>query len=90
MKGIFIVLEGPDGSGKSTVIKHIRKYLEDRGIDVVETREPGGTAIGESIRRILLDNRNKTMLPETEALLLAAARGSMLRKRYCLPLSQAK
>lgn len=90
MKGIFIVLEGPDGSGKSTVIKHIRKYLEDRGIDVVETREPGGTAIGESIRRILLDNRNKTMLPETEALLLAAARGQHVKEKILPAIESGK
>lgn len=90
MKGIFIALEGPDGSGKSTVIKSIRKYLEDRGIDVVETREPGGTPIGESIRRILLDNRNKAMLPETEALLLAAARGQHVKEKILPAIKSGK
>lgn len=90
MRGIFIVLEGPDGSGKSTVIKNIRKYLESRGIDVIETREPGGTDIGESIRKIILDNRNKAMLPETEALLLAAARGQHVKEKILPAIESGK
>lgn len=81
MKGIFIALEGPDGSGKSTIIKHITKYLEEKNIDVLVTREPGGTKIGESIRKILLDSKNKNMTPETEALLLAAARGQHMYQK---------
>ncbi len=81
MKGIFIALEGPDGSGKSTMIKGLREYFKNRGMDIVETREPGGTPIGEAIRRILLDNRNRNMLPETEALLYAAARGQHVKEK---------
>jgi dTMP kinase len=74
MKGKLIVIEGPDGSGKSTQIDIMRKYLEDKGFDVVETREPGGTKIGEKIRDIILDTENTEMDPVCEALLYAASR----------------
>lgn len=74
MKGLFITLEGPDGSGKSTIIKLIGDYLSDKGIDFIMTREPGGTSIGEDIRHIVLDNENTQMGRETEALLYAASR----------------
>lgn len=74
MKGKFIVFEGSDGSGKTTVLDNVRKYLDDRAIDYVLTREPGGTEISEYIRRILLDKANGEMTPMTEALLYAAAR----------------
>ena len=50
MEGIFITMEGPDGSGKTTQIDLLKKYLESRGYDIVIAREPGGTAIGEVIR----------------------------------------
>lgn len=75
MAGQFITLEGPDGSGKSTIIKLLGEYLEEKGIDFIMTREPGGTPIGEEIRDIILDNKNTNMGPETEALLYAASRG---------------
>lgn len=74
MKGLFIVIEGPDGSGKSTAAEGIRHHFEYKGVDVVHTREPGGTAISEAIRRILLDPENKAMHPRCEALLYAASR----------------
>jgi len=74
LKGLFITLEGPDGSGKSTIIKLIGDYLSDKGIDFIMTREPGGTSIGEDIRHIVLDNENTQMGRETEALLYAASR----------------
>lgn len=73
-KGIFIALEGPDGSGKSTAAKLIKEKLEKLGERVVITREPGGTAISEKIRELLLDKNNKEMSDRTEALLYAAAR----------------
>ncbi len=50
MKGIFITLEGPDGSGKSTIMKRIIHYFKDKNIEFIVTREPGGTEIGEQIR----------------------------------------
>ena len=73
-KGIFISIEGPDGSGKSTQIENIKDFLLEAGIDFVFTREPGGTAIGERIREIILDRKCKEMDSMTEALLYAAAR----------------
>lgn len=73
-KGLFITLEGPDGSGKSTVAKLLHEYIDGLGILNAFTREPGGTAIGEDIREILLDNDNYEMTSRTEALLYAAAR----------------
>ncbi len=73
-KGIFISMEGPDGSGKSTQIKYIKKYFEEKGREVVLTREPGGTDIGEKIRQIILDRENAEMTGQTEVLLYAASR----------------
>lgn len=71
MRGKFITLEGMDGAGKSTHIPTIVDALEARGIQVVSTREPGGTILGEHLRDILL---HQAMEPETEALLMFAAR----------------
>ena len=73
-KGLFITLEGPDGSGKSTIAKLLKKHIEDLGYKCVLTREPGGTDISEKIRNLLLDNDNVEMTDKTEALLYAAAR----------------
>lgn len=70
----FIVLEGPDGSGKSTQMRLLRETLAARSLDIVWTREPGGTPIGEQIRGVLHDLGNVSMLPITEALLYSAAR----------------
>jgi dTMP kinase len=71
MGGKFITLEGMDGAGKSTHIPHILDHFRARGHEVVSTREPGGTALGERLREILL---HENMHPETEALLMFAAR----------------
>ncbi len=73
-RGIFISIEGPDGSGKSTQINNIKKFFEDKDLEIVFTREPGGTAIGDRIREILLDNNCKEMDYMTEAMLYAASR----------------
>lgn len=70
----FITFEGPEGGGKSTQLRRLRDELTARGYAVVTTREPGGTAIGEGIRQILLSSQHCDMLPETEALLNSAAR----------------
>lgn len=73
-KGFFVSLEGPDGSGKSTQTKYLKEYFESRNIDAIFTREPGGTAIGEKLRTIILDKENAEMSDMTEALLYAASR----------------
>lgn len=73
-QGLFISIEGPDGSGKSTQIENIRKFFADKNIDILYTREPGGTEIGEQIRKILLDKGSVNMNYMTEALLYAASR----------------
>lgn len=71
---LFITFEGPDGSGKSTLIAKVSKYLSEKNMDFIETREPGGTYISENIRDLLLDKENKAMSYRAEALLYAASR----------------
>jgi len=71
---LFVTFEGPEGGGKSTQIRRIARQLDDRGYSTVVTREPGGTALGEAVREILLGFSHAAMLPETEALLNSAAR----------------
>ncbi|MBC8587274.1 dTMP kinase [Paratissierella segnis] len=90
MRGKFITLEGPDGSGKSTILNLIGDYLERKGIDFIISREPGGTVIGEKIRDIVLDNKNTNMGPETEALLYAAARGQHVYEKIMPALESGK
>jgi dTMP kinase len=90
LKGIFITLEGPDGSGKSTIMKMIRDYFHEKNIDIISTREPGGTEIGEEIRHIILDNKHKCMSAETEALLYAASRGQHVHEKIFPALKAGK
>lgn len=79
MKGIFISMEGPDGSGKTTQITLLRNHLEQRGYDeVVITREPGGTVISEAVRGIILNREYAEMDDRTEAMLYAAARAQLV------------
>ncbi|MDQ7849655.1 MAG: dTMP kinase [Armatimonadota bacterium] len=80
MRGFFITLEGPDGAGKSTQGRLLEAYLRGAGVDVLSTREPGGTPIGERIRQILLDTNHAEMAAETEMLLFAAARAQLVRQ----------
>ena len=77
-QGLFITMEGPDGSGKSTQIDAIRRFFEDKGEKVIITREPGGTQISEKIRALLLDRENSEMDPMAEALLYAASRAQLV------------
>jgi dTMP kinase len=79
-KGLLIVLEGPDGSGKSTQIELLEKYFKGQGKEVICTREPGGTDISEEIRGIILDNKNVNMSSMCEALLYAAARAQLVEE----------
>lgn len=81
MRGKFITFEGCDGCGKSTQLKMLSKYLEERGIPHIFTREPGGGKISEAIRNILLNGKNSEMTDECEALLYAAARMQHLADR---------
>jgi dTMP kinase len=73
--GRFITLEGIEGAGKSTVAKFVREWLEERGIKVVLTREPGGTPLAERVRQLVLDRQGEPITPTTETLLMFAARG---------------
>lgn len=77
MRGKFITLEGTDGAGKSTHIPFIVSLLQSRGLEVVSTREPGGTPLGEKLRELLLHH---DMHPETETLLMFAARHEHITK----------
>jgi dTMP kinase len=72
--GHFIVFEGPEGAGKSTQIRRLAALLEAQGREVVVTREPGGTPVGDAIRGVLLGAGDYAMLPQTEAFLLSASR----------------
>lgn len=75
MAGAFIAFEGGEGGGKSTQVGLLVEELQRRGLDVVRTREPGGTPAAEAIRAVLLDPANEGLDPRSEALLFAAARG---------------
>ena len=77
-RGIFITMEGPDGSGKSTQIELLRGYLEEKGYDVIITREPGGTVISEAIREIILNKDFTEMSSMTELMLYASARAQLV------------
>lgn len=79
-RGLFIVLEGTDGCGKSTQIRNVKTYLRDKGIHTLLVREPGGTDIGEKIRKILLDNENSEMRASTEMYLYAASRAQLVQE----------
>lgn len=81
MEGRFIVLEGSDGSGKSTMAQEIGKYFSAKGHDIEFTREPGGTLIGEKIRELILDNSHTEMDYRTEALLYASARAQLISEK---------
>lgn len=78
MKGRFITFEGSEGCGKSTQSKLLCRYLKGKGFDVVFLREPGGTAVSEKIRSILLDFRNESMVGNCEMLLYMAARAQVV------------
>lgn len=75
---LFITFEGPDGSGKTTQVRMVAEYLKSRGMDVLLTREPGGTAISEQIRNVILSTHNLSIQHETEALLFSAARAQIV------------
>lgn len=72
--GLFVVFEGVEGAGKGTQIRLAKEWLEGQGVDVLVSREPGGTAVGEELRRMLLDHQTGHLEPKTEALMFAASR----------------
>ena len=80
MKGLFIVMEGPDGSGKTTQINLLKEYLEEAGYECLITREPGGTVIGEEVRQLILNPEHKEMSPVTEMLLYVASRAQLVHE----------
>ncbi|MDP4169726.1 MAG: dTMP kinase [Bacillota bacterium] len=88
--GIFITIEGPEGAGKSTIIKMLADQLSEEGISVMLTREPGGIEIAEQIRTIILNPVNTAMDARTEALLYAAARRQHLVEKVKPALEEGK
>ena len=87
---LFITLEGPEGSGKTSAIKIVKERLESLGFQIEMTREPGGTPISEQIREVILDKRNTLMDPRTEALLYAASRRQHLVEKIWPSLKEGK
>jgi dTMP kinase len=77
---MFITLEGPEGSGKTTQLPKLADYLRKSGFDVLTTREPGGTSISEQIRTVLHNLENKEMNPRTEILLFQASRAQLVEQ----------
>lgn len=83
-------MEGPDGSGKTTQIELLKTYLEEKGYDIVIAREPGGTAIGEVIREVILNPEHKEMSHMTELLLYASARAQLVNQVIAPALLEGK
>lgn len=81
MNGKFIVFEGPDGSGKTTILNNVNEILISKGYKTNLLREPGGTFISEKIRDIIIDNENINMDAKTEALLFAASRAQLVSEK---------
>lgn len=79
-RGKFITFEGLDGSGKSTQLQRLAASLRDRGLDVLVTREPGGTEVGENIRRLLLDTQTSGLAPLAELALMFASRAQHIHE----------
>ncbi len=90
MKKQFITFEGPEGSGKSTILKAVEKELKSRDIDILSTREPGGIEISERIRDVILDVHHTGMDAKTEALLYAASRRQHIVEKIRPALEQGK
>lgn len=89
-RGLFITFEGPDGSGKTTQINRLKDYLITQGMDIIMTREPGGTRIGEKIRDIILNPEHQEMAHLTEALLYASSRAQHVAEKIRPALESGK
>lgn len=81
MKGLFITFEGPDGAGKTTQLERLASFLDSNNVDILRTREPGGTKISDQIRHIILNPEHKEMAAETEVLLYAASRAQHVNEK---------
>jgi dTMP kinase len=81
MRGMFISLEGGEGAGKSTLLAGLHDHLVGQGIDLLQTREPGGTPLGEALRAVLLDPALRGVSPESELLMMFASRAQLVRER---------
>jgi len=90
MSGVFITFEGVEGGGKTTNIQLIAKLLQQAGKQIVLTREPGGTEVGEAIREILLSKKLASMHQDTELLLMFAARAEHLQQKILPALAEGK
>lgn len=90
MTGKFLTLEGTEGAGKSTNLSFIKAWLTERGIDVITTREPGGTEIGEAVRGLLLNQAYTEMHADTELLLMFASRAQHLQEKILPALAEGK
>ncbi|MFW0155895.1 dTMP kinase [Rothia sp. P6271] len=88
--GIFVVFEGGDGAGKSTQVKLLERRLRQENYDVICTREPGGTAIGEKLRQLVLENAETTIDARTEALIFAASRAAHAQQLIRPALAEGK
>jgi len=89
-RGKFITIEGGEGVGKSTNIAYVKSLLEEKGIDCIVTREPGGTPLAEEIREVLLKHREERVVSETELLLMFAARAQHLYQLILPAINEGK
>lgn len=87
---MFITFEGPDGSGKTTQMDLLMPFLAEKGLDTVRTREPGGTDIGDQIRSVIMNMKNKSMHPRSEILLFCASRAQLVEELIRPSLSEGK
>lgn len=90
LRGRFLVFDGPDGSGKTTQFHRFCRLASDGGLPVVEVREPGGTAVGEQVRRILLDPANEDMDLRCEMLLYMASRAQLVNQKIAPALAAGR
>lgn len=90
MNGKLIVFEGPDGSGKTSVLTEVKRRLDEDGIDYLDFREPGGTTISEKIRNLIIDNDNIEMTARCECLLFAASRAQLIEEAIRPALDEGK
>lgn len=87
-RGRFIVFDGPDGSGKSTQLKRLAEVLVAAGLPLCEVREPGGTELGERVRRVLLDHTSEPVSARAEVLLYMASRAQLVERRIAPALAE--